>query len=310
MVLVSIIIPTYNSAKTIVATINSALQQRSDCFTTEIIIVDDGSTDETPVILKTYQQSCTIITQFNAGASAARQNGFEVCKGDYIQYLDADDLLSVGKIEFQLKALLANDADIAYGNFEKFSEKNNQVVIEDLIEGAIEGKPEITVFKSFWRPPAAILYSRRIIEKIFWSTTLPVIQDARYLLDAVFMGGKLVYTPGIQAKYRINQKQSLSQRSNLAFVKDCFVNAAEIYMIWKKDLKNQPEKKDALIEVLRNCITEFSIINQQLFKQAIDLLLEISPKYIPQKSFSIRVLSWMFGYRNAEKLASLKRKLH
>ncbi|MGI4805033.1 MAG: glycosyltransferase family 2 protein [Janthinobacterium lividum] len=309
MILVSIIIPAYNAAQTIIATINSALQQKSDWFTTEIIFVDDGSTDETPTILKTYQQNYKIITQVNSGASAARQNGFEICKGDYIQYLDSDDLLFVGKIELQLKALLTNDADIAYGDFEKFSEKNNPNIVEALVEGKIEGQPDIAIFKSFWRPPAAILYSRRIVEKLFWSTTLPVIQDARYLLDAVFIGGKLVYTPGVQAKYRINQTQSLSQRSNLAFVKDCFVNADEVYHIWKKDLKNQPEKKDALIEVLRNCITEFSITNQQLFKQAINLLLEISPKYIPQKSLSLRILSLMFGYRNAEKMASLKRKL-
>ncbi|MGI4751817.1 MAG: glycosyltransferase family 2 protein [Janthinobacterium lividum] len=309
MILVSIIIPAYNATQTIDATIISALQQQGDWFTTEIIIVDDGSTDETTNILKNYQQNCTIITQSNFGTSAARQNGFEVCKGDYIQYLDADDLLSAGKIALQLKALLINDADIAYGDFEKFSKQNNQFIIAGLVEGAVKGEADVAIFKSFWRPPAALLYSRRIAEKIFWSTTLPVIQDARYLLDAVFRGGKLVYTPGIMAGYRINQLHSLSQYDQKAFIKDCFVNATEVYIIWKNDLKNQPEKRDALIEVLRNCITEFSITNQQLFNQAIDLLLKISPKYIPQKSFSLKVLSWMFGYRNAEKLASLKRKL-
>lgn len=307
--LVSIIIPVYNAAQTIVATLTSALQQKSNLFETEIIIIDDGSTDETTEILKNYEHNCLIITQTNAGASAARQTGLEVSKGTYIQYLDSDDLLIDGKIELQLKALTAKNADIAYGDFEKFSEKNNQIIIEETSSGSINGDPEITIFKNFWRPPAAILYSRNITEKIYWSKTLPVIQDARYLFDAVFMGGKLIYTPGVVARYRINQSQSLSQRSNLAFVKDCFLNTSEVYTIWKTHLETQPEKILALIESLRYCITEFSVSDHQLFNQAIDLLLKISPGYVPHKSLSIKLLSLIFGYRNAEKLASVKRKL-
>lgn len=309
MILVSIIIPAYNSAHTIVATLASALKQESSLFTTEIVIINDGSTDKTATILNSYQHNCTVITQPNMGASTARQNGFNACKGNYIQYLDADDLLAEGKIDLQLKALLTNNADIAYGDVEKFSEINNQIKTESLIEGTILGDPETTIFKSFWRPPAAILYKRSLIEKITWSKNLPVIQDARYLLDAVFIGGKLVYTPGIVAKYRINQSQSLSQRSNLEFVKDCFLNTSEVYKIWQNDLEKNPLKKAALIESLRYCITEFSITDRTLFNLAIDLLLKIAPNYIPQKSIMVKKLSQIFGYRNAEKLASLKRKL-
>ncbi len=307
--LVSIIIPTFNAANTIRLSIQSALEQKGDLFQTEIIVVNDGSTDETLIILKEYADKCSIITQDNAGASAARQTGFKVAKGDFIQYLDSDDLLVPGKIAIQLNALITHNADIAYGDFEKFTEKNNTITVEEIVKDEIKGNPETEIFKNFWRPPAAVLYSRKIAEKISWSTTLPVIQDARYLLDAVFMGGKLVYTPGVQAMYRINQNQSLSQRSNLAFVKDCFTNAAEVYLIWKKDFNHNPEKKAALIEVLRYCINEFSVIDQQLFKQAVDLVLQITPGYIPQKSLSLKLTSKLFGYRNAEKLASFKRRL-
>ncbi len=309
MILVSIIIPAYNSAQTIVATLTSALKQKSIFFTTEIIVINDGSTDSTAAILKDYQHNCIIITQPNLGASTARQNGFNISKGSFIQYLDADDLLAEDKIELQLKALLAANATIAYGDFEKFSESNNQIKTEALVTGTLLGDPEISIFKSFWRPPAAILYTRSIAEKIKWNKNLPVIQDARYLLDAVFMGGKLVYTPGIVAKYRINQTHSLSQRSNLDFVKDCFYNTSEVYEIWKNDVQLNAEKKAALIESLRYCITEFSISDQKLFVQGIDLLLEIAPGYIPQKSIMMKRLSRAFGYRNAERLASLKRKL-
>ena len=306
--LISVIIPVYNAAKTIDATIRSALVQRSNLFQKEIIIVDDGSTDETPSILEKYKNTCCIIKQANLGASVARQKGFELSKGDFIQYLDSDDLLMPGKVAVQLNALIKHKADIAYGDFEKFTENNGEIKTEGLVEGEIKGEPTIEIFKSFWRPPCAMLYSKRIVEKIKWSETLPVIQDARYFLDAVFMGAKLVYTPGIQARYRINQSQSLSQRSTLAFVKDCFVNATEVYLIWKKDLKSNPEKKNALIEVLRHCIHEFSLLDPTLFKQAVNLLLKIEPGYIPEKSLSLKLTSRVFGYRNAERLAALKRR--
>lgn len=307
--LISIIIPAFNAAKTIRKTISSALNQHNNLFRTEVIIVNDGSTDETQRILEEYTNTCYIIQQLNLGASAARQVGFEISKGDFIQYLDSDDLLVPGKIAKQLNALITSNADIAYGDFEKFIEENEKIIIKESVKGEIKGEPVIEIFTNFWRPPAATLYSRKIANKIDWSTTLPVIQDARYLLDAVFMGGKLVYTPGVQALYRINQKLSLSQRSNLAFVKDCFVNAVEVYTIWKGSLDNYSERKAALIKVLRYCINEFSITNKELFKQAIDLLLTISPGYIPQKSISMKLTSHIFGYRNAERIASLKRKL-
>ncbi len=306
--LVSIIIPAYNAATTIEASIQSALKQKGNNFDLEVIIIDDGSTDETPGILKKYQNHCIIITQPNAGVSAARQTGFEISKGQFIQYLDSDDLLIKGKIAVQSKALIVQQADIVYGDFEKFYEENGQLIIKELVKGEVENDPSISIFKSFWRPPAATLYSRSIAEKIKWSTTLPVIQDARYLLDAVFMSGKLVYTPGVQAKYRVNQKQSLSQRNSHAFIKDCFTNAAEVYLIWKDELKFQPEKKDALIDVLRFCIHEFSLLDRQLFNKAINLLLKISPGYIPEKSISLKVTSQLFGYRNAERIAGLKRR--
>ena len=306
---ISIIIPAFNAAKTIAATLKSALAQQSGLFKIEIIVVNDGSTDGTATILNKYKDACRIITQVNAGASAARQKGFENSAGQYIQYLDSDDLLLPEKIQQQAEAMMAQDADIAYGDFEKFTEENGEITVRELVKGEIKDSPEIEIFKSFWRPPCAMLYSRKIAEKICWSETLPVIQDARYFLDAVFIGGKLVYTPGIQAKYRIHQSQSLSQRSNLAFVKDCFVNAAEIYLIWKKDLESNPEKKNALIEVLRYCIHEFSILNQNLFIQAIDLLLKIEPNYIPKKSLSLKVTSRIFWLSKRRKISCFKKKV-
>ena len=102
--LVSIIIPVYNSEKFLSESIYSALAQTWKH--TEIIVIDDGSSDNSFSIAQKFSSdSFKIYKQNNKGASAARNLGFSVSKGDYIQYLDADDILAPDKIEKQLQLL-------------------------------------------------------------------------------------------------------------------------------------------------------------------------------------------------------------
>ena len=91
--LVSILIPAYNAEHWIADTIESALAQSWQHK--EIVVVDDGSRDRTLAIARRYASSrqVKVISQSNSGACAARNNAFANCQGDYIQWLDADDLL-------------------------------------------------------------------------------------------------------------------------------------------------------------------------------------------------------------------------
>jgi glycosyltransferase involved in cell wall biosynthesis len=101
--LVSILIPAYNAERWIADTIRSALAQT--WARKEIIIVNDGSRDQTLGVAQQFaSKTVSIVTQENHGASAARNRAFELCRGDYIQWLDADDLLSPDKIEKQMQA--------------------------------------------------------------------------------------------------------------------------------------------------------------------------------------------------------------
>ena len=101
--LVSILIPAYNAECWIAETIRSALSQTWP--RKEIIIVDDGSTDETRSIVQKFASNVvSVVSQENQGVCAARNKAYELCQGDYIQWLDADDLLSAGKIAKQMEA--------------------------------------------------------------------------------------------------------------------------------------------------------------------------------------------------------------
>lgn len=89
--LVSVIIPSYNSARYIASTVESALAQTYPAV--EVIVVDDGSTDATQAVLAPYRSRITILHQANRGPAAARNAGLRVARGAYLLFLDSDDLL-------------------------------------------------------------------------------------------------------------------------------------------------------------------------------------------------------------------------
>lgn len=101
--LVSILIPAYNAEKWICESLKSAIAQTWPWK--EIIVIDDGSRDSTLERAQRYAaQNVHILTQANKGASSARNRALTLAQGDYIQWLDADDLLSPDKISRQIES--------------------------------------------------------------------------------------------------------------------------------------------------------------------------------------------------------------
>ncbi|HEY4194331.1 MAG TPA: glycosyltransferase [Mucilaginibacter sp.] len=110
--LVSVIIPLYNAERYIEQCIHSILQQTWQNI--EVIIVDDGSTDNSLTIAQKFEsEKVKVLSQTNGGASVARNNGLKLAKGDYLQFMDADDLLSIDKIEAQVTILDQSNGYIA-----------------------------------------------------------------------------------------------------------------------------------------------------------------------------------------------------
>src|SRR5205814_7608388 len=104
--LVSILIPAFNAEQSLGETLRSAVGQTWP--RKEIIVVDDGSTDQTAAIARRFaSRDVKVVSKRNEGAAATRNYAFSLSQGDYIQWLDADDLLSADKIERQMAALRA-----------------------------------------------------------------------------------------------------------------------------------------------------------------------------------------------------------
>ncbi len=103
---VSVIIPVYNRAALICRAVDSVLAQDFKNF--EIIVVDDGSTDDTPKALNVYKDKIKIITQKNRGVSAARNRGVSISSGQYIAFLDSDDMWLPEKLSTQVAFFESN----------------------------------------------------------------------------------------------------------------------------------------------------------------------------------------------------------
>ena len=117
---VSIVIPCYNSARFLADTLESAFTQSYPH--TEIIVIDDGSTDGTPELIRSYGDRVRAEFGPNRGASAARNRGTELARGEFIQYLDSDDLLTPDAIARRVAALQRSGADVAYSDWERLVE--------------------------------------------------------------------------------------------------------------------------------------------------------------------------------------------
>jgi glycosyltransferase involved in cell wall biosynthesis len=109
---VTVIIPTYNRAEFITKAIESALKQTMPVH--EIIVVDDGSKDNTKVVLEKYQNKIKYIYQSNAGPAAARNRGIKTATGEWLAFLDSDDRWLPTKLESQLSETIRLDGNISF----------------------------------------------------------------------------------------------------------------------------------------------------------------------------------------------------
>lgn len=111
--LISVIIPAYNAEKTIVRAIDSVLQQTYKNI--EIIVINDGSTDGTELLVKQFKKEVKSVTMSNFGVSHARNIGIDLCSGEYLMFLDADDEILPDAIATLLSCCKENNLDIIHG---------------------------------------------------------------------------------------------------------------------------------------------------------------------------------------------------
>jgi glycosyltransferase involved in cell wall biosynthesis len=314
MSIVSVVIPCFNAAAYLDETIASVAAQTDVDW--EVIIVDDGSTDSTRELISAWQSRLgeRLRSHFgpNCGVSAARNTGTDMARGEYIQYLDSDDLLLPSTLRHRVRAL-TQGPDVAYCDWQKLVLSNEgnfclgEVIARSIEE--VDKRPEIALFTSFWAPPAALMYRRAVVSKIGgWKLDLPIIQDARFLLDSALVGAKFVRVSGVGAYYRVQHGNTLSTRDPSRFVLDCFHNACQVEDIWRARGGLDDEQADALKNVLGQTARYFYEHDRLKFDEILARLQHIDPTYRPSFGM-LGFVSRLVGYPHAEAVALSYRKL-
>lgn len=216
---VSIIIPAYNSAKYISETIESALNQ--SWGNKEIIVVDDGSTDNTHAVASKFcAPFYRVIRKENGGAGSARNLGYSICTGDYVQWLDNDDLLDREKISEQMKYVGDGRESITLlsGTWGRFTRNPNRAIFsQDALWDDLE--PVEWLYRKFdqnlWVAPLAFLTSRKLIEFAGkWNESLSLDDDGEYFTRIMMFVDKIRFISS-SVSYKRDTLGSISSRVKL-----------------------------------------------------------------------------------------------
>lgn len=221
--LVSIVIPCHNAAPWLAETLTSALDQTWPNL--EVILVDDGSTDESLTVASQFDRpNVQIIAQANRGAAAARNLALEVAQGEMIQFLDADDLLAPDKIERQMalyrtcfQAQAQSDPPcLITGAWGRFRQDPQTATFrpDPLWQDLAPVDWLVCAWSGHWMMhPAAWLVPRALVEAVGpWQEVLSLNDDGEYFARVVLASGGVKFCPDARSYYRSGNGGSLSGR--------------------------------------------------------------------------------------------------
>ena len=223
--LVSVIIPTYNCELYIVEAVESVLQQ-DECLY-EIIVIDDGSTDNTKEILEPYDDRIRYFVQTNQGVAAARNHGISQAHGDLIAFLDADDYFLPGKLAAQTKKFKEHpDIGIVHSGWRRVNAQGEKLFDVKPWEYA----PQLDLAGWLrWKPvlPSAMMFRREWLDYVGgFDLKFPPAEDTDLVLRLALAGCQTAWLPEITVNYRQHEQsamhQGLPQAKSLSAVIDNF----------------------------------------------------------------------------------------
>lgn len=192
---ISVIIPVYNVGRYVAKTIESVLDQDFDSY--EVILVDDGSKDESGVICDRYAKDndkISVIHKENGGVMSARFAGLDAARGDYIAFLDGDDRVPPTALSSFYKAMKENPVDYVNGSYINIDDVGNQLgdIVKTGFDGIIDGNREYRRFiASHPRGMNLKLYSKSVLLSAPRIVVDPRIKNNEDLIFNLFLSSRI-----------------------------------------------------------------------------------------------------------------------
>ncbi len=270
--LVSILIPAFNAQEWISATLQSAIAQTWE--PKEIIIVDDGSTDQTVAIAQQFESDgVRVVTQENQGAAAARNHAFSVSRGDYIQWLDADDLLAPDKIARQMAEVgQTGRSRILSSEFGKFLYRWNRAKFistalwEDLCPTEwLLRKME----QNLYMQTATWLVSRELSEAAgLWDTRMLSDDDGEYFCRVLLKSDGTRFVPQARVYYRGFGYDTLAYIGNSTAKREALWLSMQLHIDYLRSLEDSPRTRRACVTYLQRNLIHFHADRPDIVTQA------------------------------------------
>ena len=259
--LVSILIPAYNAEEFIGDTIESAVAQTWQ--RKEIIVVDDGSKDGTAEVVRKYlSKGVVLVSNENKGAAATRNHAYRLSQGEYIQWLDADDLLAPDKIELQLASLRNGDKRIllssSWGLFGYRTERARFIptsLWEDLapVDWLARKMGDHQHMQT-----ATWLTSRELAEAAGpWDTRMLSDDDAEYFCRVLLASKGSRFVPEAKVYYRATPSSRLSHVGTSDKKKDALALSMKLHIQYLRSLEESDRVRKACLDYMQNLYVNF-----------------------------------------------------
>lgn len=305
--LVSICIPAYNSVEYIEETINCLLNQTYQNI--EIIVVDDGSKDGTEEILKKIDSpKFNYLQQLNSGASSARNKAYSISKGEFIKFLDSDDLINQDCIERQVLKIKDNQDFIASAKWGRFYIKDKSSLkvepesvwkdmrgIDWIVESLIEHGRNMMQCGIFLIP-------RGIIEKAgLWNINLSLIDDFEYMIRVISNCSTIIFCPDALLMYRSELDNNLSGQKSRRHLESAF-NAIDMGTNIILKCRNDNYSRLACANVYQEYAYQFYPDHYDLYEKCLNKINKLGGSNISIGGGKMyKLLAKVVGWKRAKK---------
>jgi hypothetical protein len=303
-----VIVPAFNAERWIAETLTSIRAQTYEPV--EIIVVDDGSEDATPSIATA--SGATLLRTRAGGPGGARNAGLAHARGEFIQFLDADDLLATGKIARQVAVLRASGADVAWEPFHYLvpaaTPPNAVFTVGRKVSPELNADLAASLLsaKGFVQLGAMLVHRSARTDGVWFEPGREVVEDVRYSVALAMAGARFVSTESeeLGLLYRQHTGVRYSTRPIASFARGCVENAVWAQEYWERHGGLTPPRRAALSEAYAFAARQLAQVDRESFGRAAARGKALGPEFTRHLPARLRWLSRIIGYTRAESIAS------
>ena len=307
------IVPCLDSVEWLGEAIESALAQ--DYSSVEIIVADNGSTDGSLELARSYSPAVRVIDAPTRGLGASRNAGLAVARGEYLQFLDADDALLPGKLRRQVEVLRASDGDVAWEPFSRYTldhaTGSYAPTIHHVPEISSDVEASLLRGNGWLQIGTVLVRAGAVSEGVTFENGLHVLEDVRFLFELASRGARFVRSEteanGLLFREHSGVRYSTT-RTPLVFANACRAMAEHAEAQWRARGTLNDYRREVLTDAY---LTAARILHENDATQFESLMRHIealNPAYIDRLPARLRWLSLLVGYRRAERIASMYRR--